>query len=104
MDEVMIGSSVQCLLPHIRLGVHVLVSKQFEWVEAENFCHSLQGLQSQVALAALDTAHVGPVDTHDLGERLLAIAAFLPVPAQIAPHDLLQLTFHNNPLRFRVAT
>jgi hypothetical protein len=56
---------------------------------------ALQALERQVALAALDSAHVGAVDAELLGERLLAEALAFPVGPQVAANRLLEVAFHD---------
>lgn len=47
--------------------------------------------QRQVALSALDTTDVGPVEADLMGERLLAQASSCADGSDVAPHDALQL-------------
>ena len=50
--------------------------------------------QCQVALAALHTAHVGPMHTEHIGERLLAEPALLPEGPKVPSDRTLQLALH----------
>ncbi|OJX98224.1 MAG: hypothetical protein BGO96_03220 [Micrococcales bacterium 73-15] len=56
----------------------------------------LERLQRQVPLAALDTAHVGPMDAEHVSELLLAQPALHPDQAQVLSDPSLQLTFHTD--------
>ncbi len=58
--------------------------KKGKRVDIELAGDALQAFEGQVALAALDAAHVGAVDAELVGERLLAEAAGLAVGAQVA--------------------
>jgi hypothetical protein len=87
-----------------RCAATALFVEQCPRVHAEEVGDLLQGLQRQVSLATLDGAEIGPVDTHPLGERFLAVALLRAMATQVAPHDLLKLAFHDAELRFRAAT
>ena len=54
--------------------------------------HLLQALEGEVAFAALDTAHVGTVDTKLVCEGFLAQASLQPVGTQVPAHRLLEIT------------
>lgn len=47
-------------------------SEQFQRIDVDPAGDALDALQCQVALASLHAAHVGPMDSEHVGERLLA--------------------------------
>jgi hypothetical protein len=68
--------------------------QQDERVDADLAGDALQALESQVALAALDAAHVGAVDAELVGEVLLAEALGLSVGPEVAADGALEVAFH----------
>ena len=54
--------------------------------------HLLQALESEVAFAALHSAHVGAVDAKNVCEGFLAQASLHPVGTQVPAHRLLEIT------------
>lgn len=58
--------------------------EQGQGIEFELLRYALDASQRQVALAALDAAHVGAVDMKHVGERLLAQPLRLAVGPQFA--------------------
>ena len=76
--------------------------QQLSWVYIERGGDPLQALQGEVALTSLDAAHVGPVDTKDIGEGFLAQAALLAVDTEVLPHSLLEIAFRHMVERCRV--
>jgi hypothetical protein len=68
--------------------------QQAHRVDAESLRESLERLQGQVALPALDTAHEGAVHADLVGEFLLAQAALPAQASDVAADDVLQVTFH----------
>lgn len=77
--------------------------QQFQWIDVDQTGDALQASQRQVALPAFQAAHVGAVDTDDIGESL-GETECLPVSAQVPANGTLQVTFHRKPQRFRAAT
>ena len=56
--------------------------------------YPLEAAQREVALASLDSAHVRPVNTHDLGKCFLAEIVRLPVSPEISAKGPLKLALH----------
>ncbi len=67
--------------------------QELQRVQVDPSGEPLDALERQVALPALDAAHVRAVDTEDIGEGLLAEAAGLPVGPQVQADDALQVSF-----------
>lgn len=55
----------------------------------------LEALQRQVALTALDAAHVRAVNAELIGKSFLAETARLSEHAKVAPHGPLKVALHN---------
>jgi hypothetical protein len=70
-------------------GCVVRGMEQRQRVEIESAGDALQALERQVALATLDAAHVGAVDTENVGKRLLAEALAFSMGAQVAANGSL---------------
>ena len=68
--------------------------------EVEASGQPLNGAQGEVALAALQTTHVGTVHADDFGEGFLGQSAGSAIGAQIAPHCPLEVPFHDGLERF----
>jgi hypothetical protein len=77
--------------------------KQAQRIKVKASDDPFDASERQVALAPLDGAHVGPVNTQDVGERLLAQSSCLPVSPQIASNGPLKIPFHVGK-RSRLAT
>jgi hypothetical protein len=63
--------------------------QQFTRIETDEVCDTFQGLECQIALAALNGAHVRPVHAHVVSEGLLTKAVVLSPLTQVAPDSLL---------------
>ncbi len=65
-----------CMIPDDPIGaaeaLRVATTQQLERIDVDPAGDPLDRLQGQVALAALDTAHVGAVDADKIGEGFLA--------------------------------
>lgn len=68
--------------------------EQLHRVNLDDGGQAFQTLQCEVAFAAFEAAHVGPVDTDDVGEGFLGEAALLPVAAQVRADVPLEVAFH----------
>lgn len=73
----------------MEIGSECLLLQQVARVHADEVGDLLERLQRQVALAALDGAHVRPVHADVIGEALLTVPLVKPPLAQVAPDDLL---------------
>jgi hypothetical protein len=76
--------------------------EQLQRADVEPAGQPLDRPEGEVALAALEAAHVGAVDADHLGESFLGEAARLPVGAQIAPDGPLEIPFHDGLERCRL--
>ncbi len=72
-------------------------------VYADTTRQALQALESEVALATLDAAHVGAVDAEHVREGLLAQAESLAMSPQVVANSPLKIAFHVG-IRFQSAT
>lgn len=68
--------------------------QQLERVDPHPAGEALHALEREVALTALDAAHVGPVDSQQIGERLLAEPSALPVSPDVTSHRALKIALH----------
>jgi hypothetical protein len=68
--------------------------EQNDGIEVYPARDTFQAPERQVALASLQTTHVGAVHAHDLSKSLLAEPQRLTVGAQVAPDGPLQVAFH----------
>jgi hypothetical protein len=69
-------------------------AQQRQGIDLEAPRNAFDALERQVALASLYAPHVRPVDTDDIGKRLLAEPALLAVGPQAPAHRSLKLAFH----------
>ena len=76
------------------MAVVVRRPEQVEWIDFDPPGHPLEAAQREVALASLDSAHVRPMNTHDLGKVLLAEIVRLPVSPEISAKGPLKLALH----------
>ena len=75
-------------------SISVVRCEQCQRLKVDPAGDLLHGLQRQIALASLDASHVGPVNAEQLGERLLAKAAFLAVDPQVSANSALKIALH----------
>jgi hypothetical protein len=76
------------------LAVVVRGPEQVEWIDLDPPGHPFEAAQSQVALAPLYSAHIRPMNTHDLGKVLLAEIVRLAVCPEISAKGPLKLALH----------
>lgn len=76
-----------------RSGLPRGIGQQVERVNIDLGGDSFDALEGEVALASLDTAHVGPMDLKDIGEGLLAQSAGLSNRPQVPADGALQVSF-----------
>jgi hypothetical protein len=60
-------------------GICVSWLQQRQGIDPDPAGDAFKALEAQVALAALDCAHIGSVEAQDVGKRLLAQSARFPV-------------------------
>ena len=78
-----------------RGGDGALPAQQLEGVDVDEFGDAFQRPERQVALTALQAAHVGAVDANEVGEGLLRQAELPPVEPEVAADSPLEITFHD---------
>jgi hypothetical protein len=76
------------------LAVVVRRPEQVEWIDLDPPGHALEAAQREVALAPLYSAHIRPMDAHDLGKILLTEIVRLPVSPKISAKGPLKLALH----------
>jgi hypothetical protein len=76
------------------LAVLVRGPKQVKRIDFDPAGHPFEAAQREVALASLDSAHVRPVNTHDLGKCFLAEIVRLPISPEISAKGPLKLALH----------
>lgn len=65
------------------------LSQQVDWVKPEDRCNPFDTLKCEIALSALDTAHVGAVYAELVRERFLAEIVAEPVEPEVSSDDSL---------------
>lgn len=78
---------------HHRDGACEPSVQQHQRVNVQSSGDAFQTLQREVAFASFQSAHVCPVDAHDVGEGFLAEAALGAVGAQVTPYRPLEIAF-----------
>lgn len=68
--------------------------QQLQRIHVDRRGEPLKASQGEVALTALQSAHVGAVDPDQVGEGLLGEAALQPVAAQVCTDGPLEVAFH----------
>jgi hypothetical protein len=63
-------------------------------IDADLACDSLEALQGQVTLTALDRAHVGAMNAEHIGKGLLTETRCFAMGTQIGPDPLLKCALH----------
>lgn len=71
------------------------LGEEVQRVYVEHIRDAFHGLEGEIALAALQAAHVRTMHAEHLGERLLTEPAAIPDRTQIAAQDSLQVAFHS---------
>jgi hypothetical protein len=71
---------------YIRISLS-FIDEQPDWLDPQLVGQMLHRSQRQVAFAPFDTAEIGAMDTKDIREGLLGVAALQPDSTQVAPHD-----------------
>lgn len=72
----------------------VVAVKQRQRLDSCSAGDSFEALEREVALSALDPAHVRPMDTDHVGEGLLAEPPRLSQCAEVPADGLLEVPFH----------
>lgn len=70
--------------------------KQRERLDTDQVGEALDGLEAEIALAALDAAEIRVVKRERASERFLSLAESLPTRAYVAADQSLQVPFHTS--------